>query len=127
MRYSHWYNPLCRRRTLGSVSTPGAGKRRYGNNENAEYKCEEAVVNYDVNRYDIERIVEDATWGVVFNDILVIHGSDLLSLLIIQIHCNFICLYPFWVVFKMNYRNILIHDYCNMCLIMIFFHVYFVL
>ena len=60
------------------------------NKEGGEYKCEEVVVTSVVDGYDLECITEDATWGVVLDDIPVISVSDLLSLLIIQIHCNFI-------------------------------------
>ena len=61
-----------------------------GNKESVKSKREETVVISAVYGYDLECTVEDTVWGVTFNDIPVISVSDLLSLLIIQIHCNFI-------------------------------------
>ena len=43
-----------------------------------------------VDGYDPKFIEEDAPWGVAFDEIPVISVSDLLSLLTIQIHYNFI-------------------------------------
>ena len=53
-------------------------------------KCEVAVVTIAVDGYDLECIPENVTWGIALNNISVIGVSDLLSLLIIQIHYNFI-------------------------------------
>ena len=61
-----------------------------GNKEDSEYKCEEAVVTSAVVWYNLECITEDATWRVAFDNLTVISVGDSLSLLITQIHCNFI-------------------------------------
>ena len=90
MGYSNWHRPLRPHQTVGSVSNPGANRGRCGNKEHAESKCEEVVVTSAVDGYDLEFITEDATWVVVFNNIPVISVGNLLSLLIIQIHYNFI-------------------------------------
>ena len=60
-----------------------------------ESKFEEVIVLSTVNGYNLERIVEDATWGVAFGDIPAASVDDLLSLVIIQINCNFILHYLF--------------------------------
>ena len=55
-----------------------------------ESKFKEAVVISVVDGYNLECIAKDVTWGVALSTIPVISVSDLLSLVIIQIHCNFI-------------------------------------
>ena len=74
-------------------------QREDDNKEGEKSKCEVLVVFSAVDEYDLECIVEDATWGVAFSVTPLIGIDNLLSLVIIQIHCDFICLYLFWVVF----------------------------
>ena len=61
-----------------------------GGGKEGESKCEEVVVISTVDGYNLECIAVDTTWGVAFHGIPIISVDDLLLLLIIQIHCNFI-------------------------------------
>ena len=72
------------------MSAANTGRERGGNNKGAESKCKVAAVTSSMDRHDLECITEDTTWGVVFDDIPIIRVGDLLSLKIIQIHCNFV-------------------------------------
>ena len=83
--YSNRYNPLHWHRNVDFVSSLGS-TGGCGNKE----ATEDVVVTSAMNGYDLQCIAEDITWGVALNDIPVISVSNLLSLLIIQIHCNFI-------------------------------------
>ena len=89
MGYINWRNPLFQRQTVGSMSVDGVDKRG-GVKEGEKSKCEETVVISTVDGYNLECMVEDETWGVAFHGIPVICVGDLLLLLIIQIHYNFI-------------------------------------
>ena len=71
------------------VSSPEANRDKCGNKEGTESKYKEVLVTSAVDGYDRECITEDATWGISLDVIPVISASDLLSLLIIQIHSSF--------------------------------------
>ena len=68
------------------MNAHGAGSERCGVKEGAEYKYNQAAVTSAVDGYYLECVAEDITRCVEFDDIPVISVSDLLSLIIIQIH-----------------------------------------